>query len=269
MLAAPLWDAALCQFVGILTVTDFIDVLRHFHQTKTPASSLITRSIADILNDPHMPKPGKFLSADSSTSLKQACLLLHRNGLDFLPIIYPEDMRILETVTYTNMLEHLVTNFREQRRLFDDLLVELQIGTYHDELVTIKPQQTLAVALQLLHEHNLSALPVVEDMPNGQRILLGVYSRSDITFLIIADDAQRGLNNLDLTVGEILMHQEQQRAQLTSPDAMHTCRKDQTLQNVFEYFSRKKFNRLYVVDEGHCLVGVVSARDLVAYFLEE
>lgn len=269
MPAAPLWDPALGQFVGILTVTDFIDILRHFHQTKTPASTLIKRSIADVLNQPHMPKPGEFLSADSSTSLKQACLLLHRNGLDFLPIVYPEDMRVLDTVTYTTMLEHLVTHFREQRRLFDDLLIDLQLGTYHDDLVTIQPDQTLAVALQLLHDHNLSALPVVEHLPNGKRLLIGVYSRSDVTFLIMADDAQHGLNNLDLTVGEILKHQEQQKDQLTSADVMHSCRKDQTLQNVFEYFSQNKFNRMYVVDGEHCLQGVVSARDLVAYFLEE
>ena len=269
MPAAPLWDAALCQFVGILTVTDFIDVLCNFHQNKTPASTLITRSIADILNQPHMPKPCEFLSADSNTSLKQACLLLHRNGLDFLPIVYPEDMRVLDTVTYTSMLEHLVTNFREQRRLFDDLLIDLQIGTYYDDLVTIQPDQTLAAALQSLHDHNLSALPVVEHLPNGKRLLIGVYSRSDVTFLIMANDAQQGLNNLDLTVREILTHQEQQRDQLTSADSMHSCRKDQTLQNVFEYFALKKFNRLYVVDGEHCLLGVVSARDLVAYFLEE
>jgi 5'-AMP-activated protein kinase, regulatory gamma subunit len=280
MPAAPLWDAALCQFVGLFTITDFIDILRYYRQTNTPVATLATRSIAELLNDPHMPKPSDFLSADTSTSLKQACLLLHRNGLDFLPIVFPEDMRVVATVTYTTMLEHLVTHFHEQRRLFDDLISDLQIGTYRDDLVTIGPHETIATALELLHCHNLSALPVVD----GDGKLIGVYSRSDVTFLATAADAQDALSNMDVTtVGDICCSsgtstQQQQlkdrgttttTMDLTTPDAMHTCRGDHTLQFIFEYFAQWKFNRLYVVDDKECVVGVVSARDLVAYFLEE
>lgn len=280
MPAAPLWDAALCQFVGLLTVTDFIDILRYYRQTNTPASTLATRSIAELLNDPQMPKPSDFLSADTSTSLKQACLLLHRNGLDFLPVVFPEDMRVVATITYTTMLEHLVTHFHEQRRLFDDSISDLNIGTYRDDLVTIRPHETLATALDLLHCHNLSALPVVD----GDGKLIGVYSRSDVTFLATAADAQDALSTMDVTtVGDICCsgitsHQQPKddgtkqimaSMDLTTPDAMHTCRGDHSLQFIFEYFARWKFNRVYVVDDKECVIGVISARDLVAYFLEE
>lgn len=286
MPAAPLWDAALCQFVGLLTVTDFIDILRYYRQTNTPASTLATRSIAELLNDPQMPKPSDFLSADTNTSLKQACLLLHRNGLDFLPIVFADDMRVVATITYTTMLEHLVTHFHEQRRLFDDLISDLHIGTYRDDLVTIRPHETLATALELLHCHNLSALPVLDD--DGK--LIGVYSRTDVTFLATAADAQDALSNMDVTtVGDICcsgtatqQKQQQQQQQsdggtntimtsmdLTTPDAMHTCRGDHSLQFIFEYFAQWKFNRVYVVDDQERVIGVISARDLVAYFLEE
>lgn len=280
MPAAPLWDAALCQFVGLLTVTDFIDILRYYRQTNTPASTLATRSIAELLNDPQMPKPSDFLSADTSTSLKQACLLLHRNGLDFLPVVFPEDMRVVATITYTTMLEHLVTHFHEQRRLFDDSISDLNIGTYRDDLVTIRPHETLATALDLLHCHNLSALPVVD----GDGKLIGVYSRSDVTFVATAADAQDALSTMDVTtVGDICCsgitsHQQPKddgtkpimaSMDLTTPDAMHTCRGDHSLQFIFEYFARWKFNRVYVVDDKECVIGVISARDLVAYFLEE
>jgi len=278
MQAAPLWDPSLCQFVGLLTVTDFIDILRHYRRTKDDVSTLATRSIADILNDPTIqnsvllrrkhqnsiaPHHQGFLSADTSTTLQQACRLLHTHSLDFLPIIMPEDMRVLATVTYTNILEHLVTHFREQRRLFDDTIYDLGIGTYHDSLVTISPSQTLAEALQLLHQHELSALPVVEK--ESQKII-GVYSRSDITFLASATDAEDAIANMDLTLETIM---SQRRTDVTTPDALHTCTKGHTLQSIFEYFAQLRFNRLFVVDEKEALVGVVSARDLVAYFLED
>lgn len=278
MQVAPLWDPALCQFVGLLTVTDFIDILRHYRHTRADVGTLATRPIAEILNDPNIILPqqnqqqkeeqqqqegGKeFLTADTTTTLKQACRMLHHYSMDFLPILYPDDMRVLACITYTNILEHLVTHFREQRRLFDDTIYDLGIGTYHEKLITVTPSQTLAEALELLHQHSLSALPVVEE--SSQKIL-GVYSRSDITFLASASDAEDAVANLDLTLDKVLA---QQRTDVTTPDALHTCSKEHTLQSIFEYFAQLRFNRLFVVDAKECVVGVVSARDLVAYFLE-
>lgn len=279
MQAAPLWDPSLCQFVGLLTVTDFIDILRHYRKTKDDVSTLATRSIADILSDPTIvhsvltrskhsntvaPHHEGFLSADTTTTLKQACRLLHLHSLDFLPIIMPEDMRVLAAVTYTNILEHLVTHFREQRRLFDDTIYDLGIGTYHDKLIMVHANQTLAEALSLLHQHGLSALPVVAD-PVSRKII-GVYSRSDITFLASATDAEDAIANMDLTLETIMA---QRRTDVTTPDALHTCTKGHTLQSIFEYFAQLRFNRLFVVDDKEAVVGVVSARDLVAYFLDE
>ena len=292
MQAAPLWDPSICQFVGLLKVTDFIDILRHYRLTRSNVASLATRSIADIFADhtvrdaigrrniPGGGAPttgtsgpdasgGGFWSADSSTTLKQACRLLHSNQLDFLPIVMPEDMRVLACITYTNVLEHLVTHFREQRRLFDDSIYDLKIGTYHDKLVTVSPNQSLAEALELMHTHNLGALPVVVDHESagaGKKKVVGVYSRSDITFLTKAKDAEDAVANLDLQLSSVL---EQQRTDVTTPDAVHTCSTTHTLQSIFEYFAQLRFNRLFVVDEQECLVGVVSARDLVAYFLND
>jgi len=268
MQAAPLWDPAICQFVGLLKVTDFIDILRHYKYTNTNVASLATRSIAEMIGDPNIAQAVGitfgFPCADSSTTLKQACkILLNHPSLDFLPIVMPEDMRVLACITYTNILEHLVTHFREQRRLFDDSIYDLNIGTYHEKVVKVGPQESLARALELMHQHKLSALPVVDE----QDKIVGVYSRSDITFLTKATDAEDAVSNLDLKLSDIL---EQQRTDVTTPDAMHTCSKAHTLQSIFEYFAQLRFNRLFVVDnETERLVGVVSAKDLVEYFMIE
>lgn len=287
MQAAPLWEPATCQFVGLLTVTDFIDVLRWYRRTGADVSTLATRSIADILSDSqilstvllrHIPRRGTdpkanntnttsvnhhrvFLSADSDATLKHACKLLHQHTLDFLPVLIPDDMRVLATITYTTILEHLVTHFREQRRLFDDTVYDLGIGTYHEHVITCHQNQTLAEVLHTLHIHGLSAIPVVDD----QSKVKAVYSRSDITFLATATDAQDALSNLDMTL-EVLL--SQQRKDVTTPDALHTCTTRHTLQSIFEYFAQWKFNRLVVVDEEEKVIGIVSARDLVAYFLD-
>ncbi|KAL7468964.1 hypothetical protein ACHAXS_009200 [Conticribra weissflogii] len=287
MQAAPLWDPKKCEFVGILTVTDFIDVLRYYRETGADVATLATRSIADILADEGIlrtvlkkviparhastKESGKmnynadqhsyFLAVDADATLDRACHLLHDQGLDFLPVMLPSDMRVLATISYTCVLEHLVGNFREQRRLFEDTIFDLGIGTYGDDVVVAHSQQTLHEVLRTLHINGLSAVPVVDEQTKKIR---GVYSRSDITFLTKASDAEDAVSNLNLTL-DVLM--AQQRTDVTTPDALHTCSTRHSLQSIFEYFAQWKFNRLIVVDEEERVVGVVSARDLVAYFL--
>ncbi|KAL3796365.1 hypothetical protein ACHAW5_001691 [Stephanodiscus triporus] len=284
MQAAPLWDPKRCQFVGILTVTDFIDVLRYYRETGSDVLTLASRSIADILADEGIlstvlkknpprrylssnddgtgaDQHSSFLSVDADANLDRACHLLHGQTMDFLPVMLPSDMRVLATITYTCVLEHLVSNFREQRRLFDDTIYDLGIGTYGEDVVVAYLHQTLHEVLHTLHLHGLSAVPVIDE--NTKKIK-GVYSRSDITFLTKASDAEDAVSNLNLTL-DVLM--AQQRTDVTTPDALHTCSTRHTLQYVFEYFAQRKFNRLICVDEEERVVGVVSARDLVAYFL--
>lgn len=283
MQAAPLWDAKKCQFVGILTVTDFIDVLRYYRDTRSDVLALASCSIADIFadegilnsvlkkNPPRHFAGGEkglgsdqhstFLSVDAEASLDKACRLLHDQTLDFLPVMLPSDMRVLATITYTCVLEHIVSNFREQRRLFDDTIYDLGIGTYGEDVIVAYPEQRLHEVLHTLHLHGLSAVPVIDQ--NTKKIR-GVYSRSDITFLTKAVDAEDAVSNLNLMVDVVMV---QQRTDVTTPDALHTCSTRHTLQYVFEYFAQWKFNRMICVDEEERVVGVISARDLVAYFL--
>lgn len=265
MQAAPLWDPVQCKFVGILTVTDFVEILRFFKLTGGDVGALAVNSIAEIVQDvaaANQIPARKFHGAESSCSLQSACLQLLLSGQDYLPVVYTEDMRVLACLTYTDILQHLVTNFREQRRLFDDSITDLGIGTYGNNLITAKPTLPLTDALQLMAQHGLSAIPVVD----GEERIVGVYSRSDITFLTKAKDAQDAVRNLDLTLEEVL---SQARHDVTTPDTLRTCGPGHTLQAIFESFAQVRFHRLYVVDADNRLIGVVSAKDLVAYFLQD
>ena len=143
--------------------------------------------------------------------------------------------------------------------MFDDTIFSLGIGTYKN-IVTVTQYMLLSDVLTLMEDHNLSAVPVVD---SSHRVV-SMYSRSDITFLAAATDADSAVRNLSLSLGEIL---DQQRTDVSTPDRLFTCSPHQTLQSVFEMFATVKFNRAVCVDdEGRC-VGIVSARDIVGYFL--
>ena len=44
--SAPLWDADKAAFVGMLTATDFVNILRHYYLRGSPMSELSEHSIA-------------------------------------------------------------------------------------------------------------------------------------------------------------------------------------------------------------------------------
>jgi 5'-AMP-activated protein kinase, regulatory gamma subunit len=282
MLCAPLWDSVKCQFVGLFTVTDFIDLLLFYRTIGKDVTTLANDSISDIILflQHHYPvenvAPGAphpisllrpFQGAGTACTLYRACRQLLQSQQDFLPIVFTADMRVLACITYTTILEHLVTHFREQRRLFDDSVADLQIGTYGDAVIKVTAQQTLAEALSLMSQHQLSALPVVD--ATTQRVL-ALYARADITFLTRALDAEDAVRNLQLPLAEILAAGTADTTlPVTTPDALRTCAPTHTLQAIFESFALQRFHRLCVVDAEERLLGVVSARDLVAYFLRE
>jgi len=126
------------------------------------------------------------------------------------------------------------------------------------------PQDNMSLrdVLGIMAARNLSAVPVVDE----RGVVTNVYSRSDITFLATATDADSAVKNLGERLGEIL---KIQRTDVETPDRLFKCSPGQTLQSVFEMFAAVKFNRLVCVDEEGRCVGIVSARDLVSYFIGE
>ena len=263
MQAAPLWDAVALKFVGLLTVSDFISILLHYSTSASASmSDLSSRTIKDVIRDVELNKllrHSSFVGAHTTADLHQCCSLMDATSLDYLPIILPADARVLSTITYTTVLEYLVTQFREQRRLFDDSIYDLGIGTY-ENVITVTPQIILSEVLTLMEKHNLSVVPVLDE----QNRVVTVYSRSDITFLATATDADSAVSNLQLSLGDIL---SQQRTDVSTPDRLYKCSPHQTLQSIFEMFASVRFNRLVCVDEEGRCVGIVSARDIVKYFI--
>ena len=195
-----------------------------------------------------------------------------------------------------------MTHFREQRRLFDDSIYDLHIGTYGADVISITTQHTLQMAIQQMSQHHLSAIPVLDATT---RKIVAMYSRSDITFLTRAVDAEDAVRNLNLTLYDVLSASNTTTTTatppvavapsssgapppssspltstppttalapqqlVTTPDALRTCLPTHTLQSIFESFAIQRFNRLCVVDENEQLMGIVSAKDLVAYFLSD
>jgi CBS domain-containing protein len=94
-------------------------------------------------------------------TLYDACKVLRDHRLHRVPALDVVQNSVLSITTHSGILEFLVSTFREQRRLFDQPIYDLGIGTYTG-VVTIPEDMPLIRVLHTLVERGVSALPIVD-----------------------------------------------------------------------------------------------------------
>lgn len=223
---------------------------------------LSARTIAEVMSDPdgRRLQHSIFVGTAVDTDVHTVVSLLQRHNHRFIPVIPPDEARVLSIVSYYDILRFLVDRFREQRRLFEDSVTDLGIGTYGGACITVKSSARLLDVLDLLEQIDISAVPVVDDAGN----VIDLYSRGDITFLATATDAESVIANLNMTIQAAL---ELRQGEIEVKDRLHVCALRASLQSVFELFAEVQFHRVVAVEEGKC-VGVITARDLIKYFCQ-
>ncbi len=140
------------------------------------------------------------------------------------------------------------------------------------ELICVTPDDTLRAALELMREHRISALPVIDD----SKQCVGVISITD--FLGITKDLSDELTALsrvsELDHNQMLERFEQANILLErvgdwmSLDPV-TVEISNSIPQAAKIMLQNRVHRLIVVDSKQQLLGVASAMDLLAGFVEE
>ena len=113
------------------------------------------------------------------------------------------------------------------------------------DLVVVRPEMTVAHAWQLLDEHDLRALPVVNEL----NVLMGIVTLRD---LIATPDASPPRLRADQVVSDVMSCEVQ------------VARTEQTIADLVPMFSDEGFHHLPVVDDRQRVVGMVTQTDLIA-----
>uniref|UniRef100_A0A096LPM2 Protein kinase, AMP-activated, gamma 3a non-catalytic subunit n=1 Tax=Poecilia formosa TaxID=48698 RepID=A0A096LPM2_POEFO len=111
--AAPLWDSKLQRFVGMLTITDFINILHCYYKSPMVQmygleSHKIETWRGDSLQNVYLKSPTQFLiSISPQASLFDAIYSLLRYKIHRLPVIDPESGNVLHILTHKRILKFL------------------------------------------------------------------------------------------------------------------------------------------------------------------
>ncbi|KAI9356749.1 hypothetical protein DFJ73DRAFT_221009 [Zopfochytrium polystomum] len=256
--SAPLWDATVQRFVGMFTVTDFINLLLYYHQNMSYDEALeqvenLTIRGLKSLSIRGSVIPPQTLSLHPMGSLLDACNIVLANALHRLPLVDHSGATeaIVSVVTQFQILRYIATNHRSLDGL-DVRIRDIPLGVY-GKLETASPDTPLVHILNLFVTRRISAVPIVDD----QGVVLDVYEKYDVLML----SKEGTFFDLNMPVKEALALRSAEF------EGVHTCTENDTLRTILEAVESMTIHRLFVIDEEGRLKGMISLSDILKHLV--
>ncbi|XP_025829905.1 5'-AMP-activated protein kinase subunit gamma-2 isoform X2 [Agrilus planipennis] len=251
--AAPLWDSCQQEFVGMLTITDFIKILRMYYTSPNVEMYELEEQKLDswrqVLKDQRT-----LVHIGPDASLFEAIRTLIHNRIHRLPVIEPETGNVLYILTHKRILRFLFLYISELPKpsYMNKTLRELRIGSY-DNIETASVDTPIIVALKKFVERRVSALPIID----AEGRLVDIYAKFDVINLA----AEKTYNDLDVSLKKANEHRNEWF------EGVRKCKLDETLFTIMERIVRAEVHRLVVVDENDKVIGIISLSDLLLYLV--
>ncbi|EEB12126.1 AMP-activated protein kinase, gamma regulatory subunit, putative [Pediculus humanus corporis] len=250
--AAPLWDSVKQKFVGMLTITDFIKILRMYYTSPSVTMDELEEHKLDTWRNVLKVLPLVYISPDSS--LYDAIKTLINNRIHRLPVIDPETGNVLYILTHKRILRFLFLYINDLPKpsYMNKTLGELKIGTF-EGIETATEDTSIILALKKFVERRVSALPMIDK--DGK--LVDIFAKFDVINLA----AEKTYNNLDVSLKKANEHRNEWF------EGVQKCTLDEKLFTIMERIVRAEVHRLVVVDDSDKVIGIISLSDLLFHLV--
>lgn len=259
IVSAPIWDSKRARFAGLLTASDYINVIQYYFQNPEKMDK-IEHFTLDGLRDIEKAigaEPIETISIHPFKSLYEACQKMLKSKARRIPLIDADEAEgreiIVSVLTQYRILKFVALNCKECLML-QMPLGDLKIGVYQD-LATASMDTPVIEVIDILATKRVSAVPIVDE--NNK--LINVYESVDVLSLV-----KGGIyTDLSLSVGEALMRRSEDF------EGVHTCTKMDKLDTIMDIIRRSRLHRLIVIDSEGRLEGIVTLSDILRYILTE
>lgn len=252
--AAPLWDSQKQQFVGMLTITDFIKILQMYYTSPNSSMDQLEEHKLDTWRNVLLNQVMPLVSIGPDASLYDAIKILIHNRIHRLPVIDPMTGNVLYILTHKRILRFLFLYVNELPKpsYMHKKLKDLKIGTY-DNIETADENTSIITALKKFVERRVSALPLVD----AEGRLVDIYAKFDVINLA----AEKTYNDLDVSLRKANEHRNEWF------EGVQKCTLDETLYTVMERIVRAEVHRLVVTDDNQKVIGIISLSDILLYLV--
>ncbi|MCJ1356173.1 MAG: AMP-activated serine/threonine-protein kinase regulatory subunit [Icmadophila ericetorum] len=263
IVSAPLWDSKTSTFAGLLTTSDYINVIQYYWQNPEALSRIDQfrlNSLRDIEKAIGV-APIETVSIHPLRPLYEACRRMLESRARRIPLVDIDDetkrAMVVSVVTQYRILKFVAVNVTETQLLRKPLR-HLNLGTYKN-LETAKMETPVIEVIHQLVQYNISSVPIL----NSDGVVVNVFEAVDVITLIKGGIYGGIYDELNLSVGEAL--------QKRSDDfpGIYTCSIDDRLDAIFDTIRKSRVHRFVVIDEENRLVGMLTLSDILEYILLE
>ncbi|KOS17108.1 Nuclear protein SNF4 [Escovopsis weberi] len=258
IVSAPLWDSHTSQFAGILTATDYINVIQYHCQYPDEMSRLDQFRLSSLrdIEKAIGATPIESAHIHPAKPLYEALRRMLKTRARRIPLVDRDDETGRETVisviTQYRILKFIAVNNEHNTVLLKKPLRDLRLGTYAD-LAVARMGTTVLEVINLMVSRNISCVPIID----SQNRVLNAFEAVDVIPCIKGG----AYDDLHGTVGEALSKRPED-----SP-GIYTCSEDDRLDSVFDTIRKSRVHRLIVIDDESRLRGVISLSDILKYVL--
>lgn len=257
IVSAPLWDAKTSRFAGLLTSSDFINVIQYYF-SNPDKFELVDKLQLDGLKEIERAigvEPLDTASIHPSRPLYEACIRMMDSTSRRIPLIDQDEEThreiVVSVLTQYRILKFVALNCRETHFLKRPVA---ELNIISDKNVASCQMTTPVIdVIQLLSQGNVASIPIVD----SEGFLINVYEAVDVLGLI-----KGGIyNDLSLTVGEALMRRSDDF------EGVYTCTAKDKLSTIMDNIRKSRVHRFFVVDQVGKLAGVLTLSDILRYIL--
>ncbi|KAH7042027.1 hypothetical protein B0J12DRAFT_675456 [Macrophomina phaseolina] len=259
IVSAPLWDSKTSTFAGLLTTSDYINVIQYYWHNPD-ALAQIDQFRLNNLRDIEKAlgvTPIETVSIHPEKPLYEACRRMLESRARRIPLVDIDDETqrhmVVSVVTQYRILKFIAVNVKETENLKKPLK-EINVGSY-ENLATASMDTPVMDVIHMLVRKSISSVPILD----RDGVIINVFEAVDVITLIkggVYDD-------LNLTVGEALLKRNDDFA------GIYTCSMHDRLDTIFDTVRKSRVHRLVVIDENNRLKGVLTLSDILEYVLLE
>ncbi|KAK0720453.1 hypothetical protein B0H67DRAFT_484809 [Lasiosphaeris hirsuta] len=258
IVSAPLWDSHNSTFAGLLTSTDYINVIQYYCQFPDQLNQVDQFRLCNLrdIEKAIGVVPLETVSVHPMRPLYEACRRMLKTRARRIPLVDTDDetgrQTVVSVITQYRILKFIAVNNEQHTMLLKKPVGELGLGTYTN-MATATMSSSVLDVIHLMVKHNISAVPII----NKDYKLLNVFEAVDVIPCI------RGgaYDELSATVGDALSNRAEDFA------GIYTCGEDDRLDSIFDTIRKSRVHRLIVVDDDSRLKGIISLSDILKYVL--
>ncbi|KAK5137286.1 hypothetical protein LTR08_000256 [Meristemomyces frigidus] len=257
IVSAPLWDSRTSTFAGLLTTSDYINVVQYYWQNPDQLAQVDQfrlNSLRDIERAIGV-APIETVSINPHKPLYEACRRMLESRARRIPLVDVDDETqremVVSVVTQYRILKFVSVNVKETQMLKKPLR-DIGVGTCANVATATMDTPVMDVIHQLV-KRSISCVPILDK----DGTVLNVFEAVDVIALIKGGD----YDNLNLSVGKAL--------EKRSDDfpGIYTCTLNDRLDTIFDTIRKSRVHRLVIIDEANQLKGLLSLSDILDYTL--